>query len=412
MKHLLLKMTLINLCCFTIFSCKKEVLTQAENGNSLPMNRTLESEITFIANPLPIEYYLVNSEDSDDEKINRQLYAMTMTSKALFKDNLFNNYIFTQARKNDNHCADLRNFVNSTELRNLSSDKDAFDSLRNLVLNADFTHLVTNDGNTIIENYIPALFVPNIEWADISKQPIITSGTYVNNGLNGAEGYQDYIVAWFPDENGNFIEFILNEEMAQRITHPIFVFDNAEEAITLREKSKINYENPELKNMNTAWYSSHEYQINHRYDNTNNSEFCITGVHIDHTGTPKLICRKSNGTYDTWKKIAEVHKNHVGSLRYQWEQFCSNTVVPFNQNFIFWNTYERDWAKSPKDLGTVTRNGATIYLNGRRTYSGEWYAYDPSQLNNNPVDLNTIYNTWAKWHDNSKGRFRIWRIQP
>jgi len=87
-------------------------------------------------------------------------------------------------------------------------------------------------------------------------------------------------------------------------------------------------------------------------------------------------------------------------------------VVPFHLNAIFWNTYERDWAKSEKDLGQASRNNVTIYLYGRRKYSGDWYAYDPNVVNNNPFDLNTVYWNWAKWHNNLKEKYRIWRVQP
>lgn len=414
MKTKLCLLVLIFTFGVTLTSCKKEQLTpENNNAGQSTMFRSIDEGIPLIPNPLPIENYFTNPDDADDERIIATLYNMANTSKNLFKDNILNRFIFEKAVLNDNNCADLRQILNSSNIRNLVDDKAAFDNLKQIVENADLTHRSQNpEGNGEIENYIPAIFVANIDNADINKLPVFSAGTYVNNNLLGAEQFQDYIVAWFWN-GSNFVEFILNEEVAQRMTNPLFIFDNAEEEITNRAKQRNKFVQPEQpKNMNTAWYSSYEYQINHRYDNTNHSELCITGAHINENGQPQLICRKPNGTFDNWKKIAEVHKNNINQILYQWEQFCSNDVVPFNQNFIFWNTYERDWAKSPKDLGQASRNGITIYLNGRRQYSSEWYAYDPSVLNSNPVDLNTIYWNWAKWHDNSKSRFRIWRIQP
>lgn len=98
-------------------------------------------------------------------------------------------------------------------------------------------------------------------------------------------------------------------------------------------------------------------------------------------------------------------------LKYHWEQFISIDVTPHVDNYTFWNTFEYDWYASNKWLGEATANGQTIYLYGKRSYSGEWYAFDPDYLEDNPVDYSTIYSSWAKWHDNWKGRFRIWRVE-
>lgn len=414
MKNLFFIIVVIILTTIGITSCQKEKIDTLQPEVSMSSMKSMGSEIPIIANPRPISDYFANNEDADDEKIARQLYEIAIIARPLFKDNKYNEYIINNAKLRDNSCVDLRVFTSSTDLRNLATDKAAFDNFKIRVNNADLTHRSLNlDENGKIENYIPAIFVANIENADYTKQPIFSSGTYVNNQLTGVEEYQDYIVVWFADENGEFKEILMSEETAMKTTHPIFIIDNAEEEITIRAKSTTKYEIPEqTKNMETAWYSSYEHQINHRYDNTNNSEFCITGAQITENGNAWLICKKDNGTFDTWKKIAEIHKSKINQLLYHWEQFCSNNVTPFEQNFIFWNTYERDWAKSEKDLGSALRNSTTIYLNGRRQYTSEWYAYEPGQLTNNPVDLNTIYWSWAKWHDNTKGKFRIWRIQP
>jgi hypothetical protein len=51
-------------------------------------------------------------------------------------------------------------------------------------------------------------------------------------------------------------------------------------------------------------------------------------------------------------------------------------------------------------------------FDGNMKYESNWYAYDPYSVKNNPLDLTYTFNNWAKWHDNSNGRFRIWRISP
>lgn len=401
-----------------VVGCKKEQLNRDASGSNKVSNdlilKSVGSEIPMISNPRDVSDYFKNENDADDTEMSRKLHEIAVIARPLFINGTFNQYIIDNAKLRDNSCVDLNVFTNSASLRSQANDQAVFDALKQKVNSTNLTHRPINtETNGELETYLPAIFVANIERADPTKKPIFSAGTYVNNELSGVESYQDYIVAWFSNDNGGFTEILINEETAMSTTHPIFIVDNAEASITQRAKSTVKYKVPvEAKNMETAWYSTHEFKINHRYDNTLKSEFCITGAHITNTGEAWLICKKSNGTFDTWKKIKEIHKNSIGQMQYQWEQFCNNDVTPFASNYVFWNTYERDWAKSEKDLGSATKNGITIYLTGRRQYTSEWYAYDPGQVNNNRADLSHIYWNWAKWHDNSKGQFRIWRIQP
>ncbi len=347
----------------------------------------------------------------------KQLYEISLKARELFKDNFYNKLILTEAKKVENSCIDLRIFIEmakNIKSTNGDSENEIFNVLNQLVNNVDLTHRSTNPlrfGE--VENYIPAFFVPNLEVANFSKLPIISSGISVLTSLPDCEQYEDYIVAWYSDIDGNFNEILINEEIAMNTTHPVIIVDNAEEELTKRNKIYYNDSNNKgYKNQNTAQYHTNEYRINHRYDNTNNSEFCITAALIRPDGSPNLVLRNSNGTVTDWKKIADVHKNDIGKQLSKWEQFCIENLVPFSSNFIFFNTYERDWEKSPKNLGFGSRNGGTIYLSGRMTYSNEWYAYSPSEVNNNPVDIDHIYWNWAKWHSNTKGNLRIWRVNP
>ena len=36
----------------------------------------------------------------------------------------------------------------------------------------------------------------------------------------------------------------------------------------------------------------------------------------------------------------------------------------------------------------------------------------PSDLEDNPLDLNYIYYNWAKWYDSDNSQVKAWRIQP
>jgi hypothetical protein len=197
-----------------------------------------------------------------------------------------------------------------------------------------------------------------------------------------------------------------------KTTHPVFIIDNAEVDITARKKSeRIDFAlSSRLKStMTTTEYSTNEYKINYRYEDSGNSEFCITAALIDENGDAYNILWDGNVTM--WKEIASVNKDDIGDQLHHWEQFCSKEVLPYDQNFAFWNTYERDWYSSDKSLGTATVNGTTIYLSGNRVYYSEWYGIDPNLIAWYPVDFEYIYEHWAKWNENSKGNLRFWRVE-
>lgn len=135
------------------------------------------------------------------------------------------------------------------------------------------------------------------------------------------------------------------------------------------------------------------------------TEFTVAAYRIDPQGTVHWIYNSSG-----WKEIAKIHKNDIGKLLYKWTSHCNN-YTPYSQNYVYWNTYERDWNRSEKWLGSPNANGTTIHLYGRRKHGHEWYSWDPDQLQGKNTDLNFIYWNWAKWHDNDKSRFRIWRVE-
>lgn len=98
-----------------------------------------------------------------------------------------------------------------------------------------------------------------------------------------------------------------------------------------------------------------------------------------------------------------------------WKPLCSN-LTPYGDNRVVFNTYERDWYASPKELGETTFFNLPIYLSGKMYNSDNWYTYDPI----NPltaINLQYIYNNWLGVYafdidpnGVSKGQLRIWRV--
>lgn len=407
MKNLIKFFVLFSFISGLYTSCQKDNFIESEFITKKIEQVKVLDNIETVNNPISIEEYTLNSIDTDDENINKQLLEIAIATREYFKGNIQNEAIMSKANLSSNKCFNLN------ELSSINSLKSANKEYLNLIAvisNASLKHRSTNPLKSgVVEEYVPAIHIVNLETADMNKQPLICPGFEVNSELEGLEDFEDYIVAWFYDENNNLNEILINEEMAMSTSHPVFVIDNAEEAEIYREQFTYNSSAPLKSTMSGTEYHSYEFKINERYEGSGDSEFCITAAQIDENGDVKLILR-DNG-YTSWKQISSVSKRNIGRLFSEWNQFCSDDVLPFESNFIFWNTYERDWYSSDKSLGQALRNNTTIYLSGKRKYSNEWYMYDPSELNNNPLDLNTIYYSWAKWHINTKTEFRIWRVE-
>ncbi len=388
--------------------CKKEA---KENFEYTPLG----SEVKMITNNYSVEDYLVNPNDADDEKVSRQLHEMGLIARNLFTDNRYNSLILSAAQKSASGAVSMKQFIEKAGRNDRNSEH--FSKLSSFIQTIDLTHKAVNPAvKGEIEQYVPAIFVPNADGADLSKTPIISTGIYVNSTLSGNDAYENYIVAWYPDGQGNFTEFLLSEETAMSTKHPIFVMDNAQEVMLTRKRMNVKDDlstDYTPKNTATAWFSSNEYQINISYENDNYSEFCITAFAIRPGGTIlKTLQASPGGAYEEWKEIASVHKNDIGVLKSAWSPFAPAGYAPYGTTYVFWNTYERDWANSQKNLGFGSAHSTTVYLSGNMRFANEWYAYEPVTVGSNRADLDNIYNNWAKWHDNSKGRFRIWRIQP
>lgn len=417
MKKVILSTLSLAVLVFGVGSCKKEQPNSIGSVVVVPNSYNIK----IIPNPHPATDYMPNEEDRDDEKIRRQLYEIALEIRPLFTDNSFNELIFNEAKQHDNSCIKLENFLNVAQSHSNDKKKNVASEIQQKLPSLDLTHTPVGEmRNGDLDTYIPAIFVVNLDVADMSKAPIISGGTCVNaNQHPDMLAYEDYIVAWLINGENDYTELLINEEMAMNTDHPIFIIDNAEDFISTRQKQVFQIESADAmstKNQETAWYSTYEHMIWNRFDNTNNSEFTITAAQIDNMGVVKLVVRDGI-YYQEWKEINKIHKNDLGKTINKWVEFTINKVTPFDFNFIFWNTYERDWYASEKGLGQGTRNGKTVYLYGRRSNSSDIYGYRTQDVDNNPLHISNIYWNWARWYNENSAtdfnsRLRFWRIQP
>jgi hypothetical protein len=126
------------------------------------------------------------------------------------------------------------------------------------------------------------------------------------------------------------------------------------------------------------------------------SEYSIMGYRIESNGTVHWV-------YDAygWKVITDIAGSAIGTTvtapslhAYKW--------TPYASNKFFWNTYERDWYSSPKNLGSASFGGATIFLAERRQNTSEWYAWIPETLQDHATPFE-----WFGW--NTSVNFYSWK---
>lgn len=410
------KFNIVLLLIFSLFvlSCSKEETDPNSTTNDPISCDFVLDNIPEISNPYNMVEYIANPNDADDEKISRNLLEVGISIREQLNNKSLNDLILKTAKLNPTNSMNLFELVLNPKFK---STKPEYSRLQTILGNADWTHKSTNQfKSTVVEEYIPVIYIPNIEIADMNKTPIICPAIQVNCELPGMEKYEDYIVGWYLNKDGKQKEILINEETAMSTTNPIFIIDIGEEEALNRSKSTNILSSPlnfkSTSELGDYYFHSNEFQINQRYETTGKSEFCISAGWVDEYGVARWIL---NQGADDWKLIRDVDKDDIGDPLEWWTSIVQLDVEPLVQNYVFWNTFERDWECSKKSLGMGSAPGSNIYLYGNMRYTGNWYTFEPNYgLSDKYMDLNYIYNYWAKWQyfESDKGNLRIWRVMP
>lgn len=91
-----------------ITSCKKESKNESMNNSSIYL--LLDESIPIIKNPYPINSHI--NEQKDEPSIDFQLLEIGLLARQLFEDNIYNELLISEAKKNETHCVDIRLFLN------------------------------------------------------------------------------------------------------------------------------------------------------------------------------------------------------------------------------------------------------------------------------------------------------------
>jgi hypothetical protein len=396
-------------------SCENDYNTTESNFE----NHKLSPEINYGLDNVPllktednIENLILNPNDKDDEKISGYLYELSLAIRELIKDSNFNKTVIEMAKISGNKTANILELESySPEYYNIINSRLQNKDLSISTISMGLTHRPLHSNpefpeTETIEKYAPSIFIPNLEGLDESKQPIISPNVEVNCDNN--KDLENTIIAWYYTKTGNLEEVLLSEETALNTTNPIFILDNA--SLTYKKNTaEIHPPNYNLKGMTTTTeFHSNEFNINYRYESTGNSEFCIYALRVDPDSTIHWIYSSAG-----WKEIASVDKDDIGEDLSQWSFHCDN-YTPYNDNSVFWNTFERDWSRSQKLLGEIKEEDgylSDVYFYGNMRYESDWYAWVPTTVGIHDTDLSYIYSNWAIWYSSWKFDIRIWRCE-
>ena len=391
-----LKLLLLALVTLSLASCQKENLFP----DTTPGLATTEG-IDFKINQTALDQIALNEEDSEDERINLALLEMADQLSAFAMNSQLVQFVVEKAKTNEGLVFLEDVFVQFPEVeRSLNTGQ----SLGSEACPFEHTGLL----------YKAAIMVPNFEIAFASQTPIISPGIELYDDVRNDN--PDIIFAWHFDQNGQKTAIYLGEKEAMQTTQPLIVLTPElcdRQAGGLSREDILNGTLPALGDplefRMGITFSTYEYQINHRYDKSNNSEFWCQSNRIDQNGNVYWINSSNGGRY----KIDDVHKNDIGTLQYKWMHFADD-YTPYTDNVVYYNTWERDWYSSSKSLGSGSFGGTTVYYSGKRKYQNEWYSFNESNtLNDHAAPFQDIVDNWTQriYFDSSKGYFNIWKIQ-
>jgi hypothetical protein len=423
MKKLILAFSALSILSLGTLSCKKEKFLQ----NNLHSNRTSFSDdgldrIPIINISTSLFDLMRNSEDSDEEKLNYQLYDLAEATRELIQNDQFKQLILDLARESKlgtvyyseikEHAPAFYEQINENlEAKNISIESIT-ENMTHQPINPNYEYPETAE----LEIYEPVIYVPNFEIADNSAKAVISPNIEV---LHEDE---DYIVIWYYNRDGEIGQTIINESTALSTTNPVFILNHG----VLKEKHdnfvQFIIDNEEHFSTTRSGGTGIDLVCNslkikqgyrHETGNLNKSEFCVVGSWVDSLGEAAggapLFYQFSGGNKDHSYKIKEVTANHVTAGIWQ-DNLAFIHVIKLKQQWselVFWNTFERDWNRSWKALGEGIAFEKPWKIWGNMRYHNDWYAFIPSTVPNHALDYWWFINGTEVNFDNWKSSYKL-----
>jgi len=378
-------------------------------------SETLENPVitdAYHLNQIPLSDLIVNEEDRDDERVMNASTLIAKALKPIVQKPVYAEYILEKAQ---------RTFYNSVLLSDIIADfpevSDIITTqLRELSDNQKSTLLLEELINQLVYKnirYNPVIHVPNIDFADYTKTPVLSPGVEVPD--NEAENIDDHYFFWLFDENGREYEITIGEAQANtKGAAPAFVLsllDASDTANLVAGGGEAPKANAPVSSRDNFGIATNEFRLGQRYENSGKSEFYYAGL----TFQPFLggIWQIGDGEME----ITKVRKRDIGKELGHWEiWFGYNSGI---DGAVF-NTYERDWAYSAKKLGRMVAGGGQEQdFYGERRYTSDCYwktdVNNNTNLNGHDLDVDFFVSNpqgyWADEYEGDQGDITFWRVQ-
>ena len=194
----------------TIISCQKEQISDSvptKNGDYFTYKLNTSDD-------------LINTEDSEAEKIDKQLLVLSDVFIETLKSNEIRDYIYTSAKANDGFLS-LENFF--TKFPSIKDDINQKISTNQYAKEFNVKNLADINNNMMHmgTQMYPVINIPNIENFQNSNNFISSAGIEIED--DETNNIMDEIFAWFI-KDGKKIEISIGEKIALEKSIPLFVF--------------------------------------------------------------------------------------------------------------------------------------------------------------------------------------------
>lgn len=377
MKNSIFKVLTVLFLTVIMFSCNKE---NDIDINNLQTNTLKKSELqSFINASNTEEKILDNYEKSNNIENLKKLSLLVEAFKKIVLIDEVTDYIYNNINKNSGLISvsdiiaefpEVEKNINSEFKVNKRSDFKCY---------SDFISSFNEKGI----KYFPTINIPNILNAEKDFIPIISAGIEIPEDMDNKS---DFILAYKYD-NKDFLPIYICEEEAIASKAALYVLSlNSENEIELNKQNKL-IETPYLSINSSNYYLNESkgnfdifitsWKATQRFDNTKKSEITIAAGVIKQDGS----YRNPFGLDDR-KLIEDMDKSKIGLIRRGKVFFSSDFYWNIeDQVAIFFNSYERDWYASIKDIGKGTKYGTDCWVRGRMSGNNDTYVYDASNRN-------------------------------
>lgn len=375
---------------------------------------------SWVKSPRPMESYLHNEENQEDDNMQKTLYKFSQAFKEVVKsDPALRRMVVEMARQNAYGEVKYEELIKTSskfaevlpKYFNVGSRTSNLDSL--------FQELISTMTYLNVD-YYPSLVIPNIENITEYSPAVVAVGMGTE-----AEGYGDNeIPGQLVEDDNHITDIFVGEHDAYAATYPIFIITTATDAVDpeaedenrIVEPNQTNSQNRTEEvnsNVQMRWSA---YQIKNGYHYEANGDidlYHMVVVHKFNFATSEAINPFGGveARIDDHIKRADVNNSKIfsGTLKLIDILGSIPSTTATASPHASMSTFEFDWYTSRKPIGCFAQ--ATSNAKVKMTYANEWYMQDIGDCHylyadpsNQPIGTDVGFS-------NNKSMFKIRRIQ-